>query len=70
MSGFLPENPGVIKMDMIAKIRRQRFVENENADTPSSEKRLPEYGMQLHGEYTMQGHFFLLKRLLGKVEKW
>jgi transposase len=29
MSGFLPENPGVIKMDMIAEIRRLHFVENE-----------------------------------------
>ena len=28
MSGFLPENPGVIKLDMIAEIRRLHFVEN------------------------------------------
>jgi hypothetical protein len=27
MSGFLPENPGVIKMDAIAEIRRLHFVE-------------------------------------------
>lgn len=26
--------------------------------------------MQIHGEYTMYGHFFFLKRLLGNVEKW
>lgn len=30
MSGFLPENPGVIEMDIIAEIRRLHFVENEN----------------------------------------
>ena len=42
----------------------------ESPDTPSPEKRLPEYGMQIHGEYTMYGHFFFLKRLLGNVQKW
>jgi len=26
--------------------------------------------MQTHGEYTMYGHFFFLKRLLGNVQKW
>ncbi len=29
----------------------------EIPDAPSSIKRLPEYGMQIHGEYTMYGHF-------------
>jgi transposase len=29
MSGFLPENPGVIEMDVIAEIRRRFHVENE-----------------------------------------
>jgi hypothetical protein len=29
MSAFLPENPGVIKMDRIAEIRRLHFVKNE-----------------------------------------
>ncbi len=42
----------------------------ESPDTPSPLARLPEYGMQTHGEYTMYGHFFFLKRLLGKVQKW
>jgi transposase-like protein len=42
----------------------------ESPDTPSPVARLPEYGMQTHGEYTMYGHFFFLKRLLGKVQKW
>ncbi len=26
--------------------------------------------MQIHREYTMYGHFFFLKRLLGNVQKW
>lgn len=42
----------------------------ESPDTPSPEERLPEHGMQIHGAYTMYGHFFYLKRLLGNVEKW
>ena len=29
MSGFLPENLGVIVMDVIAEIRRRHFVEHE-----------------------------------------
>ena len=44
--------------------------DSESPDTPSPLKRLPEYGMQIHGEYTMYGHFFFLKRLLGNVQKW
>jgi len=42
----------------------------ESPDAPSLVERLPEYGMQTHGEYTMYGHFFFLKRLLGNVQKW
>ncbi len=42
----------------------------ESPDAPSTVERLPEYGMQTHGEYTMYGHFFFLKRLLGNVQKW
>lgn len=42
----------------------------ESPDAPSPLDRLPEYGMQTHGEYTMYGHFFFLKRLLGNVKKW
>ena len=42
----------------------------ESPDVPSPAARLPEYGMQTHGEYTMYGHFFFLKRLLGNVQKW
>ena len=29
MSGFLPENPGVLVMDIIAEIRRRFHVDNE-----------------------------------------
>jgi transposase len=30
MSGFLPENPGVLKMDIIAEIRRRYHIDNES----------------------------------------
>jgi transposase-like protein len=42
----------------------------ESPDAPSPVEQLPEYGMQTHGEYTMYGCFFFLKRLLGNVQKW
>ncbi len=42
----------------------------ESPDAPSPTPRLPEYGMRIHGEYTMYGCFFFLKRLLGNVQKW
>jgi hypothetical protein len=29
MSGFLPENPGVLPMDVIAEIRRRHLIEKE-----------------------------------------
>ena len=42
----------------------------ESPDTPSPVEQLPGYDMQTHGEYTMYGHFFFLKRLLASVQKW
>jgi hypothetical protein len=47
ISGFLPENPGVLKMDTIAEIRRLHFVENisirELAKTFKRGKRPPSF---------------------------
>ena len=43
MSGFLPENPGVIKMYMIAEIRRLHFVENETVSAPENVKVIVAY---------------------------
>ena len=34
------------------------------------EEKLPDYGMQVHTEYTLIAHFYFLKRLLGNVQKW
>lgn len=43
--------------------------EIEASDDPDPTVRLPYYGMQIHEEYTLYGHFFFLKRLLANVEK-
>ena len=39
-------------------------------DRKTGEEKLPDYGMQVHAEYTLIAHFYFLKRLLGNVEKW
>jgi transposase-like protein len=39
-------------------------------DDKTKEQKLPDYGMQVHAEYTMIAHFHFLKRLMGKVDKW
>lgn len=41
----------------------------ENFEHPSRTSQLPGTGMQIHAEYTLYAHFFLLKKLLGSVEK-
>ena len=43
--------------------------EIEASDDPEPHMALPSKGMQVHEEYTLYGHFFFLKRLLGNVEK-
>ena len=42
----------------------------EMFDKKTHTQKLPDYGMQVHAEYTLIAHFHFLKRLLGKVEKW
>lgn len=41
----------------------------ENLDLVTPHMQLPKNGMQVHGEYTLYGHFFYLQQLLGNVEK-
>ena len=41
----------------------------EISETQDNSRRLPTRGVQLHAEYSLYGHFFFLKRLLGGVEK-
>ncbi len=40
----------------------------EVSEKQSSEKRLPYNGMQVHSEYTLYGHFFLLKHFFQNVD--
>ncbi|MBI3903217.1 MAG: hypothetical protein HY306_09815 [Nitrosomonadales bacterium] len=42
----------------------------EMFDIKTKDQKLPDYGMQVHAEYTLIAHFHFLKHLLGKVEKW
>lgn len=42
----------------------------EEFDGKDLEERLPDYGMQIHSEYTMIGLFYHLKQLVGNCEKW
>jgi transposase-like protein len=41
----------------------------ENFEHPTRASRLPANGMQIHAEYTLYAHFFLLKRFFGGAEK-
>ncbi len=53
----------------------ERYVEGlgreeiEATDDPEPHTALPPKGVQVHEEYTLYGHFFFLRRLLGNVEK-
>jgi transposase-like protein len=39
-------------------------------DIKTDEEKLPNYGVQIHAEYTMIAHFHFLKTLCGNVDKW
>ena len=41
----------------------------EDFEVPDRTTQLPDAGMQIHAEYTLYGHFFLLQRLFSGVEK-
>ena len=51
-----------------AKAQRRKDIEAPEAFT--SDEKLPDMGMQVHGEYTLYAHFLYLKSLVGNVEKW
>lgn len=42
----------------------------ENFDDKTEEEQLPNYGIQIHAEYTMIAHFYFLKAMMPKVKKW
>lgn len=42
----------------------------EVSDEKTKEEKLPDYGMQVHEDYTMIAHYYFLKKLLPTVGKW
>lgn len=42
----------------------------EALDSKTNTEKLPDYGVQVHAEYTMIAHFHFLKNLFGDVGKW
>lgn len=42
----------------------------DTSDSPSTEKKLPDKGVQVRAEYTMYGHFLYIKSLLPKVRRY
>lgn len=42
----------------------------EVSNTKSIVEKLPDYGVQIHAEYTMIAHFHMLKQMMPNVEKW
>lgn len=42
----------------------------EDFDEKTTTQKLPDYGLQVHAEYTLIAHFYFLKKMLGNVEKW
>jgi len=42
----------------------------EGFDSKTITEKLPDYGVQIHAEYTMIAHFHTLKKLFGNVGKW
>lgn len=44
--------------------------EDIEVEERSNAEKLPDYGIQVRSEYTMIGHFYFLKQLLGNVGKW
>ncbi len=51
-----------------AQAQRRKDIEAPEAFT--SDEKLPDMGMQIHGEYTLYAHFLYLKGLIGNAEKW
>lgn len=62
-------------LDSVAGEIEGRYDENlvrtdiEIMEAPESETKLPDFGMQVHEQYTIYGHFLLIRRLLEKAPK-
>ena len=62
---------GTLKSKIEVKYEEATKREDVEAfDIKTDEEMLPNYGVQVHAEYTMIAHFHFLKNLLGNIEKW
>lgn len=69
-SALRPAKSGTLKDAISAAYDEAATREDvEASDGKSKEMALPNQGMQVHAEYTLYGHFFHLKRLLGGAPK-
>jgi len=65
-----PIEEGALLHDVAARYAEALEREEiEATDDPEPHTALPAKGVQVHEEYTLYGHFFFLRRLLGGVEK-
>lgn len=63
--------PGQLMADINQSYSEQSLQEDvEVFDAKSGTEKLPNYGMQVHAEYTMIGMFRHLKELVGNCEQW
>lgn len=53
-----------------AYARAQSRSDIEAPEAFTADEKLPDMGMQVHGEYTLYAHFLHLKTMIGNVEKW
>lgn len=61
---------GTMKGEIEAKYNEALSREDiEDFEQPARTSKLPGRGMQIHAEYTLYAHFFLLKQFFGGVEK-
>lgn len=60
-----------IYSEISARYQNSSFRDDIEAfDHKNSDEKLPNYGMQIHAEYTMIAHFYYLKAMMGRVRKW
>lgn len=65
-----PGNTGMLNVDIMNAYADAETREDvEAAEELDVTTRLPVSGMQIHSEYTLYGHFYLLKKLFGGVGK-
>jgi transposase-like protein len=67
-----PKKPTATLSDDIAETYREASLRDdvEAFDVKTPNQKLPSYGLQVRAEYTMIAHFYFLKNLMNKVEKW